>query len=163
MEKEEKMLPDKVVESFADNENRWTKAYSAKGLIEKITRNAKKVGATSVYYALLLYYSLRSERISLVDKALVIAALGYFIAPVDFIPDLAPFGLLDDTSVLLYALGKIGKAIDAETEDMAKEKLKTWFNDSEIFELSKEDVSNTLRLKNSVKTPLKLLKRFAKR
>ncbi len=151
---------DKIVEAFTKSKGKWATLYTPEALTDKIVHNAKKVGCTSVYYALLLFYSMQSDRLSMVDKALVIAALGYFIAPLDLIPDLAPFGFLDDSSVLFYALDKMGQAIDSETEDIAKERLKTWFRDSEIFELSKEDVANTLSLKNSIKASVKILKRL---
>lgn len=45
-------------------------------------------------------------RVSAVMKALVpVLALGYFVLPVDFLPDLVPFlGQLDDVAVLLLAM-----------------------------------------------------------
>ena len=50
-----------------------------------------------VYTALILYYTLESDKVSLKDKALIVGALGYLISPLDVIPDAIPIaGLGDD-------------------------------------------------------------------
>lgn len=38
-----------------------------------------------------------------VDIAVLVGAIVYFVAPVDLIPDIAPLGFIDDTSLLTLA------------------------------------------------------------
>ncbi len=161
-ETEEAPEEREVIKSFAESEGKWAKAYSPKALAESLTKYAKKAGITTVYYILLLYQSLLSNQISPFEKALVIAALGYFIAPVDFISDFLPGGLIDDTAILLYAINKLGEAITPEIEAAAKERLKTWFKEPEIMDISRENVEKTLRLKGTFKNVRKTLKFFGR-
>ena len=61
-----------------------------------------------VYTALILYYTLESDKVSLKDKALIVGALGYLISPLDVISDAIPIaGLGDDLAVLLFVLKKV--------------------------------------------------------
>ena len=61
-----------------------------------------------MYAALILYYTLQSESVSLKDKTMILAALGYLISPLDVMPDAIPIaGLSDDLGVLLYVLRKV--------------------------------------------------------
>ena len=47
----------------------------------------------------------------------IIAAITYFINPLDIIPDIVPiFGFTDDATMLLYVLNKVGKEIDSFRE-----------------------------------------------
>lgn len=48
------------------------------------------------------------SRVSRVDKAIVVATLGYLIMPMDLIPDFIPFfGQLDDLFLLALALDRL--------------------------------------------------------
>ena len=89
-----------------------------------------------IYAALLLYYTLQSDRISTKDKAIIVGALGYMISPIDVIPDAIPIaGLTDDLAVLLYVLKKIWVDVDPEVKERAKNKLVNWFDEDEIQEI----------------------------
>ncbi len=58
----------------------------------------------------------------------VLGALGYLIAPVDFIPDLIPgMGFVDDIGALTVVIKKMSEHIDDKIKNQAKEKLQTWF------------------------------------
>ena len=103
----------------------------------------KRAGAKLVYAALILYYTLESDKVSTKDKAIIIGALGYLISPLDVIPDAIPIaGLGDDLAVLIYVLHKIWGDISEEVKSKAKNKLKEWFDSDElkaIDDLFKED------------------------
>mgnify|MGYP001073762427 FL=1 len=88
--------------------------YSPKGFVEKISRIAKRAGAKMVYAALILFYTLESDKVSIKEKAIIIGALGYLISPLDVVPDAIPIaGLSDDIAVLIYVLHKVwGKVSD---------------------------------------------------
>ena len=110
--------------------------FSKRDFAEKISRIAKRAGAKLVYAALILYYTLQSDKVSKKDKAIIIGALGYMISPLDAIPDAIPIaGLTDDLAVLLYVLKKVWTGIDPEIVEQAKEKLSRWFDDDEIAEI----------------------------
>ena len=108
---------------------RYEAEYSERGLFDKLSSVAKKAGLKVVYYALILYYALQSPKISVKEKALIIGALGYFILPVDLVPDvIAGAGFLDDAAALLAVI-KMLTCIDDEVKRQAKELLKRWFDE----------------------------------
>lgn len=114
----------------------YASKFTQKDFVEKISRIAKRAGAKLVYAALILYYTLQSDKVSKADKAIIIGALGYMISPLDVIPDAIPIaGLTDDLAVLLYVLKKVWTGIDPEIVDQAREKLSKWFDEEEISEI----------------------------
>lgn len=120
-------LPD-----FMSYSNKFTNSE----FLEKIAKIAKRAGAKLVYVALILYYTLQSDKVSIKDKAIIVGALGYLISPLDVIPDAIPIvGLGDDLAVLLYVISKIGDVTE-EIKDKAKGKLTKWFDEDEMEELN---------------------------
>ena len=114
----------------------YANKFSQSEFAEKIARIAKRAGAKLVYAALILYYTLQSDKVSKADKAIIIGALGYMISPLDVIPDAIPIaGLTDDLAVLLYVLKKVWTGIDPEIVEQAKSKLSRWFDEEEIAEI----------------------------
>ena len=119
--------------------NKYEKDFSFEGLMAKIKETAKKAGLKAIYMALLLYYALESPTISTLDKAIIYGALGYFICPIDVVPDILPFiGLADDIAVLAWAFSRVKHNVTDLTREKAKTKLKIWFgnfDESEIDDL----------------------------
>lgn len=114
----------------------YANKFSQSEFAEKISRIAKRAGAKLVYAALILYYTLQSDKVSKSDKAIIIGALGYMISPLDVIPDAIPIaGLTDDLAVLLFVLKKVWTGIDPEIVDKAKRRLSKWFDEDEIAEI----------------------------
>ena len=114
----------------------YANKFSQSEFAEKIARIAKRAGVKLVYAALILYYTLQSDKVSKADKAIIIGALGYMISPLDVIPDAIPIaGLTDDLAVLLYVLKKVWTGIDPEIVEQAKSKLSRWFDEEEIEEI----------------------------
>ena len=68
----------------------YEKEFSFGKLMSKIKDTAKKAGLKAIYMALLLYYALESPTITMMDKAIIYGALGYFISPIDLVPDILP-------------------------------------------------------------------------
>ncbi len=115
----------------------YANRFSQSDFVEKISRVAKRAGAKLVYAALILFYTLQSDKISLKDKALIIGALGYLISPLDVVPDAIPIaGLSDDLAVLIYVLKMVWTEIDPEIQQRAKDKLSEWFDEDEIGEIN---------------------------
>ncbi|MBP3778610.1 MAG: DUF1232 domain-containing protein [Prevotella sp.] len=115
----------------------YANRFSQSDFVEKISRIAKRAGAKLVYAALILYYTLQSDKVSKTDKAIIIGALGYMISPLDVIPDAIPIaGLTDDLAVLLYVLKKVWTDIDPAIMDQARKRLSKWFDEEEIAEIN---------------------------
>lgn len=104
--------------------------------LEKISRIAKRAGAKLVYVALVLYYTMQSDKVSVKDKAIIIGALGYLISPLDAVPDAIPIvGLGDDLGVLAFVLTKVWGNVSDEIKQRAMSRLGSWFDTDEIGEI----------------------------
>ncbi|MBR1519222.1 MAG: DUF1232 domain-containing protein [Prevotella sp.] len=113
--------------------------FTENAFVDKVSKIAKRAGSKLVYAALVLYYTLQSDKVSLKDKAIIIGALGYLVAPIDAMPDIIPIaGLGDDLAVLLFVLEKVWGDVTDEIKGKAKAKLAKWFDDDEIVKA--EDV-----------------------
>lgn len=109
--------------------------FTESGFVEKISRIAKRAGSKLVYAALILYYTLESDKVSLKDKAIIVGALGYLISPLDVVPDAFPIiGLGDDLAVLVFVLKKIWGDVSEDVKAKAHAKLSKWFDEDEILE-----------------------------
>ena len=81
---------------------------------------------------------MKTEKTPLKDKAIVIGALGYFICPIDLIPDIMiGTGFLDDASILMYALTTISSSITPEIRLDARKRL------HQIFEFDDSELNDT--------------------
>lgn len=107
-------------------DDRYKSSYSEDSLFSTISEYASEMGKNAVSYALKLYYSLKSDKVGVADKAFIIAALGYLIMPFDLLPDFLPGGFVDDISVMLAALKAI--SISPEINKLVKKKLKEYFD-----------------------------------
>ena len=109
-------------------------------LWEKITTYAKQAGIKVIYAVLLMFYAYRRKDTPKWAKRIIIGALGYFIAPIDAIPDLAPLiGYTDDFGVLGLGLVAIAAYINDEVRQQSKEKLNQWFGEYDETELDAVD------------------------
>lgn len=95
--------------------------YSNNRLWKKIERVAKKVGATVLLPVFTLYYMLQDDKVSLQHKAYIVGALGYFILPIDLIPDgiLPVIGFTDDIAVMTLVLKLVKDSITPEIKARA--------------------------------------------
>ncbi|MFB5284382.1 MULTISPECIES: YkvA family protein [Peribacillus] len=107
---------------------RSEKHYSDDKFWDKLKKFGKKAGSSVVYAVLLLYYTLQKPEVPKKAKAVIIGALGYFILPVDLLPDMMlGIGFTDDLGALGVALFQVAMYIDDEIKDKAKTKLADWF------------------------------------
>jgi uncharacterized membrane protein YkvA (DUF1232 family) len=116
--------------------------YSDATFWDKLKRYSKVAGMKVVYPALLLQYLMKSDDVPLKAKLILSAALGYFILPIDFIPDFAPLlGFTDDLGVLLLIIRQMAVYITPEIRKNARNHLHKWFgeiNDVQLDLLEKE-------------------------
>jgi uncharacterized membrane protein YkvA (DUF1232 family) len=84
--------------------------YVEENLWTKLERTGKKISFAKDIGALFNY--MRDSYIPWYRKAIVVAALVYFILPVDAVPDLAPLvGYLDDLGVITATLKYLGSEL----------------------------------------------------
>lgn len=106
----------------------FAKEFTEDGFWDKIKNYAKIAGESVLEPALKLYYAAEDSDTPAWAKATVYGALGYFICPIDAIPDITPVvGYVDDLGVLVAATSAIAAHIKQEHTEKAKRTLKQWF------------------------------------
>ena len=111
----------------------FEKHYSDEKFWAKVWKHAKKAGRPVMEKALLLYYALPAAPIW--AKSVIVSALGYFIWPLDVIPDFtppAPVGYSDDLLVMAMALAAVAMHFTPEVKAKAEAKLREWFGDPAV-------------------------------
>jgi uncharacterized membrane protein YkvA (DUF1232 family) len=111
-----------------ENIERYGCHYDEPRLWKKLGDVAKRAGSKVVYPVLLLYYILQDKNVPLKHKAAIAGALGYFILPLDLIPDLVPLlGFSDDLAALAACIKFMIANVTPEVKEKANRKLETWF------------------------------------
>lgn len=129
----------KMIKTPSDIEQ-YQEHYSESGLFAKIGKVCKKAGIKVIYYVLLLYYILIDENTSWEHKGIIIGALGYFILPVDLIPDFIPMaGFTDDVAALVACIKTVMRNITPSIKQKAVRKLSDWFTDVEYSKVEQYD------------------------
>ena len=106
----------------------YAKHYSDKSLLNKLKKVARKLGRKAVYYVLVLYYVARDPSVPTSLKIKVFGALGYFILPIDLIPDaIIGLGFTDDIVALAWAFITMRKYITPEIKKKARDRVRQWF------------------------------------
>lgn len=123
-----------------DNIEKYQGNYSESGFWNKVKKVALKAGAKVIYVALILYYELADPNVSPKEKAIIIGALGYFILPLDLIPDAIPvLGFSDDLAALVAAYGYIKGHLTPEVKLRVRKKLCEWFDIDDGTSLEPDD------------------------
>jgi len=98
--------------------------YSENKFWKKLFKAVKLTGVGLIEKALVLYYSAKDEATPKWAKSVIFGALGYFVFPLDAIPDVIPVaGYTDDLSVLAAALATVIVYIKDEHKQLAKAKV----------------------------------------
>jgi uncharacterized membrane protein YkvA (DUF1232 family) len=122
------------------NIEQYQEHYSESGLFSKIGKVCKKAGMKAIYYVLLLYYVLMDENTPWEHKGIIVGALGYFILPVDLIPDFIPVaGYTDDVAALTACIKTVMDNITPSIKKKALQKLTDWFVDVEYSKVEEYD------------------------
>lgn len=115
-----------------ENLNKYAEHYSDNSFIEKIKKFSKKIPFSREVVA--MFYCMKDEKTPGWVKGMIAGALGYFILPLDAIPDIAPvIGWLDDAGVIAACLFIINCYIKEEHYRKADE----FFGINKIFNLDR--------------------------
>jgi len=106
----------------------YSKDFSEQSLSDKLCKFAKTAGKEVIEKVLQMYFSLKDPDTPGWAKSIIIAALGYFICPLDAIPDIVPLaGYSDDLGALAMALATVAVHIKAAHREQASAKISDWF------------------------------------
>lgn len=123
--------------------DRYVKNFTEGKMWQKISAYATKAGQQSIYTVLLLFYAYRRSDTPVWAKNIILGTIGYFISPIDALPDLTPvIGYTDDMGVLSFGLVTIACYVNNEVKVKAKAQLRKWFKDYKEEDL--EAVDNQL-------------------
>lgn len=111
---------DEILKMFGGAENLWT----------AIQQNAAKVGVEATRVMLELFYVLKSPDTSMLNKSLIVAALGYQLLPEDAIPRdrFGLLGFLDNGVTLTFAYNRVKSSVTPEIEQQVNNILGNWFD-----------------------------------
>lgn len=114
------LLSDLLMYSHYYKENRF---------FSSLKKAARKVGKEATMKLLLLYYLFKSDKVSNYSKLLLLASLGYFISPIDLIPDfLVPIiGFTDDLAVAELILYTLRSSLTDEIRRLAESRTRQIF------------------------------------
>ena len=112
---------------------KYEQHYNDSSFLDKITKYGKLIGINALYKAVQLWFVLQKPDVPASTKAVIMGALGYLIAPLDFLPDLMPvLGYTDDFVAITFALIKVQGYIDEEVERKFKHLLVKIFGEEAV-------------------------------
>ena len=112
---------------------KYEQHYNDSSFLDKITKYGKLIGINALYKAVQLWFVLQKPDVPASTKAVIMGALGYLIAPLDFLPDLMPvLGYTDDFVAINFALIKVQGYIDEEVERKSKNLLAKIFGEEAV-------------------------------
>lgn len=114
---------DELIKLFGSSEQLW-------GYIQQYAGTA---GCEATRIVLELYYVVRSPETSLIDKSIIVAALGYQLLPEDLMSTkkYGWLGLLDNGAALGVAYYKMQKHVTPEIKAQVNAILNQWFADNQ--------------------------------
>ncbi len=94
-----------------------------------MSRSAAGAGRRTVETALVLYYCLRDPDTPTKARAAIIGALGYWVLPMDAIPDFIPgVGFADDLAAMVAVVSMLFAYVKPEHRDRARQTVGKWFS-----------------------------------
>lgn len=110
----------------------YSAEYSDDSFWAKVKKFAIRAGKEVIEKALILYYCYQDHDTPTWAKSVIVGTLGYFVLPLDAIPDLTPIaGFVDDLGALAAALGIVAVHIKPQHQEEARNKMRDWFPDEE--------------------------------
>ena len=98
---------------------RVNEARVRRGFLPKIRKVAARIPFAAD--ALSVFWCVRDKETPTAAKALMLAALAYFVLPTDAVPDfIAGFGFTDDAAVMAALMAVVGKNVKPKHKDAAQ-------------------------------------------
>lgn len=95
--------------------------FDKPSFLNKLKRFAGRLGRPAVQQLYALYYLLQSPHTPRRSKMIIVAALAYFVSPIDSIPDLLlPLGFTDDLTVIALAYSQVKAHLNEDIRVRAK-------------------------------------------
>lgn len=136
------------LEDITANLNLYEKYFSESELRQKISKFGKSIGATVLYPVFLLFNLLKSGDINMKEKAMIIGTLGYFILPLDLLPDaLVGVGYADDVAALTAAVTALASCITEDIQNESKSQLRKVFGNFD--EKALDSITNIIKGANN--------------
>ena len=118
----DRIAVEKALAPVSASEERRRERQVRDGFWPKFTRFAARLPFAEDVAA--AWYMAMDSRTPLKARGTLLAALAYFIMPIDVVPDLLAFvGLTDDIAVLTVAITTVRSHIRPEHREQAREKL----------------------------------------
>lgn len=110
---------DEIIRLFGGAENIWA----------AIQNNAGKFGVETTRVMLELFYVLKSPETSIIDKTLIVTALGYQLLPEDVLPreKYGLLGFLDNIVTIGFAYSKVKSSVTPQIANQVNNILYQWF------------------------------------
>ena len=119
-----------IIDPEIVTDEKYQRAWSEKAFFAKLPRVARKLGRLGLRQALRLYYVLQRKDLPGKVRVMIYGALGYFILPTDFLPDILPIlGFTDDLGLLAAVFIKASQYMDAEVNAKAEAKVVEWLGE----------------------------------
>ena len=119
---------------------KYRKRFTEGKFWQKVKKVGEAAGAKTVYTALLLYYAYHRKETPTWAKSMVLGVLGYFIAPIDAIPDITFLvGYTDDFGLLSMALVTIAAYVNEDVRGQARAHMDRWFGSVDEAALAQVD------------------------
>ncbi|MCU0702782.1 MAG: DUF1232 domain-containing protein [Fimbriiglobus sp.] len=111
-----------------DDTTSYAKYFTDSAFWQKVKDHAGKIGRASLTKAIELYHVAVAPDTPVWAKAVALGSLGYFILPLDVVPDLIPVaGLTDDAAAIAAAATVLLKNITPAIRAKAAEQVTKWF------------------------------------
>lgn len=102
--------------------------YSEDSFWTKVRGVARRTGREVVEKAITLFHTLQDADTPRWARTVIVGVLGYFILPLDAIPDLTPVvGFADDLGSIVTAFGILAVHVKAEHREKARRTTDDWF------------------------------------
>lgn len=110
---------DEILRLFGGAENIWA----------AIQNNAGKVGVETTRVMLELFYVLKNPDTSIIDKTLIVTALGYQLLPEDVLPreKYGLLGFLDNFVTIGFAYSRVKSSVTPQIANQVNNILYQWF------------------------------------
>lgn len=138
MAEEQKQAKEQFDSSKIDAQElrKYEAQYSEESLLRKIKKYGQSIGLELLFKIVQLWYVLQKPDVPAKERTLIMGALGYLIAPLDFVPDVLPLlGYSDDLVAITFALLKVQGYIDDDVNARAKALLSKLFNKDAVAKL----------------------------